>query len=521
MYYNFKNLLFQDGFLQQEQGSIYYNLYLALKKAVLDKEIPDNFKLPPSRILANDLSLSRSTVIKAYELLALEKIITPRQGSGYYTNRLSENTPAENGMKLQKKEPQVFPKISKLGKSFIQNSEFRVDENYSGSVCFRPGLPPLDLFPTTIWQKLNNEYWKAVPHSELSYSDSLGIAALRKHIAKYLKIYRNINCDPNQIVITTGSLHSLSIISKAILDPKDAVILENPTYKKAYNLFKSFKANAHIADLSNDDFDINSLADHHNSKLLYVTPSNQYPSGERMSLNRRKEILNLAAQKNILIIEDDYDHEFSNWDEPISSIFSLDCNDSVVYLGTFNKLLHPSLRLGYMIIPKFLISTVTALSRHTYRFVSPSLQNVMAEFISNDYLNKHLRKVIKISDQRKRQFIEHFEDLFHDKIKLEANNTGLHIIGILKDHIKDYDFCNYLNQNNITVYPLSSYYISENSRNGLVMGYCSVNTTRLKKKLNIMYNLYTKYEQEHVNIHTKITKASIPDALHENSALIF
>lgn len=506
MYYNFKNLLFQEGFLNQQHGSIYYNLYRALKKAVLEKELPDNFKLPPSRVLAKDLDLSRSTVIKAYELLVLEKLVIPKQGSGYYTNRLPENNCDNNGMPLQKKKPGVLPKISKLGNSFIQNSEFRVDKNDSGSVCFRPGLPPLDLFPTTIWQKLNNEYWKSVPHSQLSYSDSLGIAPLRKNIAKYLKIYRNINCDPSQIVITTGSLHSLSIIAKAILDPNDSIILENPTYKKAYNLFKSFSAKAHIADLSNDDYDISSLVDHPSSKLLYVTPSNQYPSGKRMSLKRRKEILNLAAQKNMLIIEDDYDHEFSNWEKPISSVYGLDCNDSVVYLGTFNKLLHPSLRLGYMIIPKFLLNTVTALSSHTYRFVSPSLQNVMAEFISNDYLNKHLRKVIKVSDQRKHQFIENFKNLFHDKIKLESNNTGLHIIGILKDHIKDYDFCNYLSQNNLTVYPLSSYYVCENSRNGLVMGYCSVNTTRLKKKLNLMYNLYLKYEKEHFNTHVEIPK---------------
>lgn len=493
MHYNFKNLLFKDGFIEHRNNkSVYYNLYHAFKNAIIDREIPDNFKLPPSRVLAKDLNMSRSTVIKAYELLVLEKLIISRQGSGYYTSKFQEDLNVKDGVKLQKKEPKVYPKISKLGKSFIQNSEFNIGENYSGSVSFRPGLPPLDMFPTTIWQKLTNEYWKSIRYSELSYSDSLGIGLLRTNIAKYLKIYRNITCDPNQIVITTGSLHSLSLISRAILDIKDSVVLENPTYKKAYNLFKSLKANTYTADLSNDDFNISSLDDIE-SKLLYVIPSNQYPSGKRMSLNRRNELLDFAAKKNILIIEDDYDHEFSNWDKPISSIFSLDINESVVYLGTFNKLLHPSLRLGYMIIPKFLISTITAISKQTFRFVSPSLQNVMAEFISNDYLNKHLRKTIKISNQRKLVFINHFETLFKGEIKLETNNTGLHIIGILKDHIKDFEFCNYLMENNITTFPLSSYYVSENTRNGLVMGYCSVNITRMKKKLDKMYMLYMEY----------------------------
>lgn len=496
MYYNFKNLLIQDGFKpQQDNESVYYNLYLALKRIVTDKEIPDNFKLPPSRILATDLDLSRSTVVKAYDLLVLENLVISKQGSGYYINKFQDQLHVNEKTSLYKKQPKVYPRISKLGKSFVQNSEFKDGENQCDSVSFRPGLPPLDLFPTTIWQKLNNEYWKSVRHSELSYSDSLGIAALRTNIAKYLKIYRNINCDPNQIVITTGSLHSLSLITKAMLDPKDAVILESPTYKAAYNLFKSFKATAHTANLSDDSFNISTL-DNTAAKLLYVTPSNQYPSGKRMSLNRREEILDFAAKKNTLIIEDDYDHEFSNWDNPVSSMFSLDSNDSVVYLGTFNKLLHPSLRLGYMIIPKFLTSTTTALSRHSYRFVSLSLQHVMAEFIAHDYLNKHLREVIKVSQQRKRVFIEHFKSLFKDVITLEDHNTGLHIIGVLKDDIRDYDFCNYLNKNDITVYPLSGYYIGENSRNGLVMGYCCVNNTRTKKKLDTMYNLYTKYVQQ-------------------------
>ncbi|RAV29659.1 MocR-like pyridoxine biosynthesis transcription factor PdxR [Sinomicrobium soli] len=502
MYYNFKNLLFKDGFMEHRNNkSVYYNLYNALKNAIMNKEIPDNFKLPPSRIMAKDLSLSRSTVIKAYELLVLENLVVSRQGSGYYTNKLRDDFNVKDGMTLQKKEPKVYPKISKLGKSFIQNSDFNVGENDPGSVCFRPGLPPLDLFPTMIWQKLTNEYWKHVKYSDLSYSDSLGMESLRANIAKYLKIYRNISCDPNQIVITTGSLHSLSLISRAILNTKDSVVLENPTYKKAYNLFKSLRANIHTADLSDDNFNISSLDDIA-SKLLYVIPSNQYPSGKRMSLNRRRELLDLAARKNILIVEDDYDHEFSNWDKPISSIFSLDINDSVVYLGTFNKLLHPSLRLGYMIIPKFLISPITAISKQTFRFVPPSLQNVMAQFISNDYLNKHLRKVIKTSNQRKLVFINHFETLFKGEIKLEINNTGLHIIGILKDHIKDFEFCNYLLENNIITFPLSSYYVSDDySRNGLVMGYCAVNKIRIKKTLDKMYTLYLEYLSDNAQPH--------------------
>lgn len=496
MHYNLRILLLKDGFLEKEgKESIYYKLFLSLKNAIQAKEIPDNFKLPPSRILANDLNLSRGTVIKAYELLLIENLIVSRQGSGYFTNKIESTFNDSNNELTVKKHPLVYPKISKLGKSFIQNSEYYVGENYTGTVCFRPGLPPLDIFPAMIWQKLSNQYWKFLKYSDLSYSDSLGIKFLRENIANYLRIYRNIECDPNQIVVTSGSLHSLSLVATTVLNPKNSVILENPTYKKAFNLFKSLKAEIHMADLNDDAFNISSL-ENIDPKLLYLIPSNQYPSGKRMSLKRRQELLDYAAKKNILIVEDDYDHEFSNWEEPISSIFSLDINDSVVYLGTFNKLLHPSLRLGYMIIPKFMISPITALSKQTFRFISPNLQSIMAMFISQDYLNKHLRQVMKVSNQRKDVFIEHFESLFMGEIDLEINNSGLHIIGVLKDHVKDFQFCTYLLENDIHVHPLSSYYIEDKSRNGLVMGYCSVNKTLIRKNLDKMHKLYLKYIAE-------------------------
>ena len=496
MYYNFKNLLSKESLDHRDRDakteSVYYRLYRALKHAIQTKSLPDNFRMPPSRILANDLHLSRSTVLKAYDLLIFENLLISKQGSGYYTNQPETDSRIAKEMILQKKEPNLYPKISKLGKSFIRHAEFDVSENYTGSVCFRPGLPPLDIFPIAIWQKLSNDYWKHVQYTDLSYSDSLGMESLRTNISEYLKIYRNITCDPDQIVVTTGSLHSLSLVSLAVLNAGDPVILETPTYKYAFNLFKSLKAKIHPAGLSDIDFQIASLDDIE-SKLLYSIPSDQYPTGQRMSLKRRKQILDFAAQKNLLIVEDDYDHEFSNWEKPIPAIFSLDINECVIYLGTFNKLLHPSLRLGYMIIPKYLINTITAVSKQTYRFVAPSQQSVMAQFISEDYLNKHLRKVVKVSNERKLFFISYFQTLFKDEIQLEVNNTGLHIIGILRNDVQDVGFCHYLRTNDILAFPLSSYYLNETSRNGLVMGYCSVNKVLIKKNLDKLYALYQKY----------------------------
>jgi GntR family transcriptional regulator / MocR family aminotransferase len=490
MYYNFKNILLKNGLEFQRKGqNIYNSLYNALKTAILNSDLSSQFKLPPSRILAKDLNISRSTVIKAYDLLLFENYIYSKQGSGYFIKNISSKSVE---IVVKELNSTAVPHFSKLGKSFKNYSHFNIDEDYTGSIAFRPGLPPLDIFPTNIWQNLVSSYWKTVKYSDLSYSNTLGLDSLRKNIASYLKIYRNVYCNANQIVITTGSLHSISIINMALLNPKDGVILENPSYKKAYNLFKSLKAKIITANLSDDDYSLEKI-DVEKLKLLYATPSNQYPTGKKMSVKRRLEILDFANKNDTFIIEDDYDHEFSNWKNPSPSIFSLDQKASVIYLGTFNKLLHPSLRLGYMIIPESIVTHVSAICKQTYRFVPPSLQNVMSQFIEKDYLNKHLRKVLNISQKRKEVFIKNFEELFGNDILLDQNQNGLHLIGYLKKGINDFELSDYLLKNGIITFPLSSYYIEGESKNGLVMGYCSVNKNQIKKRLNIMYNLYTEF----------------------------
>ena len=176
--------------------------------------------------------------------------------------------------------------------------------------------------------------------------------------------------------------------------------------------------------MDSEGIDINSILKT-KTKLIYTTPSNQYPSGVKMSLQRRRDLLNWAETQKSLIIEDDYDHEFSNWENPIPSIFSLDNQNRVIYLGTFNKLLHPSLRLGYIIAPRYLIEPLKAIYEQSSRFIPSSTQAIMSEFIGNDYLNKHLRNVIKTSNERKKIFI----NLTKNSLAISKSNEGLHLVG--------------------------------------------------------------------------------------------
>jgi len=490
LHFNIKNILTSHGFGNKNNyQNIYINLYESIKSAIVNRTLDENVKLPPSRVLALDLEISRSTVVKAYELLVLEKHVLSVAGSGYFIAPTKHKKMRHN-FKTQTIKGK-YPNISKRGNAFRKNIQLISSKSEKG-IAFRPGLPPLDIFPVQQWKHLINDYWRNVRSSQLSYSNTLGLECLRENISNYLKIYRNIDCNSDQIIITTGSLHSLSLLSDALIDKKDEVVIENPTYPHAYNLFDSLKAKICPAPIDEEGIVIHKVKCK-TPKLVYTTPSNQYPTGVKMSINRRLELLKWASDKSTLIVEDDYDHEFSNWENPISSIFSLDNQERVIYLGTFNKLLHPSIRVGYMIVPHYLIDTITALYEQSSRFVSPSIQETLNAFIEKDYLNKHLRRVIEVSVERKELFLNTFNSVFEDDIILDSNNTGLHIIGKLKTGIEDKVLANYLAKKGVIAHPFSKYFFDGSKKNGLVMGYSSVNNKLIKETILKMQKAFSEY----------------------------
>ena len=487
MHFNIKIILKNNGFDKEvNQKNIYQNLYTSLKNAIINRHLETNLKLPPTRVLAKDLGISRSTVLKAYNLLALEKYVKSIKGSGHYVlstkNKkilLKINSIAANNK---------YPEISKKGKSFKKNIYINNKESNRG-IAFRPGLPPLDIFPVHKWKNLLDSYWREIKPSELSYSNSIGLPSLRQNIAGYLKLYRNINCSSEQVIITSGSLHSLYLISNILLNKKDEVVIENPTYPHAYALFDSLNANINKVNVDNQGICVNKIKSK-KPKFAYINPS-QYPLGIKMSLERRNELIKWASKKSTFIVEDDYDHEFSNWEKPISSIFSLDNEHRTIYMGTFNKLLHPSLRLAYIIVPHYLIDAIIALCQQSSRFVSPSIQKTMSLFIEKDFLNKHLRNVIEVSKERKDIFISHFNKYLEDNIELNTNTSSLHIVGRIRNNKSDLQISEHLNKNEIITHPLSNYFI-KGKQNGLVMGYASVNKKVIKETIKKFYDSYSK-----------------------------
>lgn len=490
MHFNIKSIISNHGYGNKDDSqNIYINLYSSLQKAIKDRSLAEGLKLPPTRVLAKDLEISRSTVIKAYELLVLENHVKSITGSGYYVTS-TKNTKIHYNLKSINKHDQ-YPTVSKKGAAFQKNIHLINNALSSSEIAFKPGLPPLDIFPTNKWKNLTNTYWGTIKSSELSYSEAIGLQCLRENISNYLKIYRNIICDASQIIITTGSLHSLYLIANALIDKGDGILMENRTYPHAYRLFNSLQAKITPIDMNEN---LSNGIKNNTAKFFYTIPSNQNFSGLKMSMDKRLDLLQWASINGSLIIEDDYEHEFSNWEKPIASMYSLDNQDRVLYLGTFNKLLHPSIRLGYMIVPSYLKRAIIGIYEQSSRFVSTELQKVMNMFIEKDYLNKHIRNVIEIAQERKEIFTKHFHSNFENDITLDLNGTGLNIIGrFTKETINDKEVAAYLKHRGIITNPLSKYYITKPKESGLVMGYSCVNNKLIKDSIDKMSSAYTDF----------------------------
>lgn len=479
--------------LTQTPHNKYIELYRTIKQCIINIELPHEWVLPSTRILAEELHLSRTTVLKAYELLSLEKLITSKIGSGHIVNyqleRLTQSIPKHEDNKLIFK----YPEISEKGKSYLHNIKL-INRLPDEDLAFRPGLPPIDVFPVNQWKKLLNAYWRQIKASHLSYTQSTGLFEFKKSISEYLNISRNIKCNPEQIVIVSGSLQSLYLIANTVLNKGDTVVAENPLFPNVHSIFKSSQANLVPISIDNEGLNITELQSQSipNPKIIHLTPSNHYPLGVKMSLERRQALLNYASSKGAFIIEDDYENEIANYKEQLPSIFSLDKEDRTIYMGTFNRLLHPSIRLGYMIVPQHIMPAVEALSEHSHRFVSPAIQMVMNQFISKNYLYHHIKTSIEVAEQR----YQLFKDLFHKEVKSmyiqEKTFASFHLLAFFKDHTtveEEFEIIKRLKQHHITVLSLSKCYVGKPQQTGLIFGYSAVRPTVLKRKIIMIGNL--------------------------------
>lgn len=384
---------------QLRQLDLHQRIQRALRALILDGALAPGLKLPATRVLAKSLGVARDTVENAYVQLHRDGFIVRREGSGSY---VCEAIGAElRGASRRRQAQAVKTSQAAPGAGLSQRGRMILD---SGGVndqqvikAFATGLPETRSFPTDVWERLQRQVMKDYRSSVLLHGDPQGSESLRKAIATYLNLERGANCAPDQVLVLSSTRQALFLCAQLLVDVGKPILLENPGYFGARKAFETAEAKVVPIDVDASGIRTDLLhTDRSGAHCVYVTPSHQYPTGATLTLERRLELINWAAEKGKWVIEDDYDSEFHYAGKPTACVQGLDKYQRTLYLGTFSKTLFPGLRMGYMVLPRELVKAFTyarsMLDGHTPQI----LQLTLARFMEDGHYNAHVRAMRKL-----------------------------------------------------------------------------------------------------------------------------
>lgn len=471
-------------------------LYQALRQRILDGRLLSGTRLPASRDLAISLSISRNSVMRAYDQLYAEGFTEGRIGDGTYVAQLPDKPKALKKVST-KLSTGLSPSLSTglSTKSLIQPDDLSSEVIHSASLellerhhlsahktgmpkAFRVGIPAFDLFPFDVWGKLHAAFWRKPGLHQLGYGDPAGEWRLRELIAAYLRTSRDMHCVPEQIVITSGAQQAITLCAQLLLNTGDGVAVENPGYRAAGHAFAVAGAKLHGMPMDAEGMRCPDSSDS-SCKLAYVTPSHQYPLGVTMSLARRLDLLAWAERNQGWIVEDDYDGEYRYSGAPLSPLAALDRHGRVLYVGTFAKVAFPALRLGYLVLPRNLVKPFSQRRAVDMRHSEIGTQAVMAEFIAAGHFQRHIRRMRRAALSRRDALLAGWPEDLRGCSPMPRPLAGLHVSVAVDSIERERELVASAESVGVEVAPLSEYWLPESgtpvdNRAGLVLGFAAV-----------------------------------------------
>lgn len=436
---------------------LYLQIYEQLKEDIISEQFSQGSKLPSTRSLSTTLNVSRNTVESAYLQLCLEGYIESKPGSGFIIQKLDTLMIS----KLKRDIPNNFDEYTKeLPK--VNSTLHKYNFSYGNISATN--------FPFSIWRKISNKCVSTLTAKEMtSYSSSKGERDLQIEIIKYLNKSRGFSCNPEQVIISAGMEYGLSLLCQLFRQDFNQIALEEPGHIGARNVFINNGYNVIPIKLEADGIDINQL-ENSSARIIYVTPSHQFPTGLVMPIQKRLKLLDWAMRKNGIIIEDDYDSELRYNSRPIPSIQSVATKENVVYIGTFSKALSPSLRINYMIIPQEWLEKYDEIFS-TYQTPVPLIQQkIIQQFMYLGHFDSHLRKIC-LAYKRKYDILIHtINEVMGDKVIIHGKNAGLHILLEFKNGLSEDEIIIRAKKYGVIVNSVSIFWIKpQNYSNNMIM----------------------------------------------------
>ena len=475
-------------------------IYEKMRQAILKGEIPAKSRIPSSRVLAAQLGVSRMTIVNAYDQLYAEGYLESKVGAGTF---VAGELPEELLQTPERRTAQkaVFSRelnLSRQGRRMERSLSELVREHSANTFLpFQNGLTAIDSFPFDTWARIAARLNRHALPQTLVNGDLAGYYPLREAIVAHLKSARGLSCEPEQVIITAGAQQALALITSVFLEQGDEVWIEDPGYVSARNLFSLSRTQLIPVPVDEDGLNVNAgLELSKKPKLIYVTPSHQYPLGATMSAARRLSLIETAHQTGAWIIEDDYDSEYRYAGHPLASLQGLDQHGRVLYVGTFSKTIFPSLRLGCLVVPPDLVDVFTA-ARTLHGAHSPLIdQAILAEFIAEGHFARHVRRMRTLYKERQEILIEEVRRNLKGLLEMKADDAGMHLVGWLPDNLDDREAAQKAAEVNIRLSAISDHCINEYPRGGLVFGYAAFDEKQIRSGIAKLAEVLTNMAQK-------------------------
>lgn len=465
-------------------------IYLNLRDQIRAGNYAPERAIPSSRVLAEELGVSRTTVTAAYDQLVAEGYIVVRPGARPRVAISFPTTSIYKNRNAEKAAPET-ENLSTYGRRLLDIGHWRSPLSKPNLINFRYGEIASEDFPTTQWRRAVNSALLR-KKDVLAYHEPFGSDALRRALQSYLWRARSINCRLDQIIIFNGSQQALDLISRILLDPEDKFVIENPSYAMARWSFESTGATAVPIEVDEDGLRTDQLKAVQ-ARLAYVTPSHQYPMGGVLPINRRIQLMDWAKNENAWILEDDYDSEYRYDVKPLPPVWASNPNDRVIYIGTFSKTLSPSLRIGYAVVPDALHSVIATAKQLADRHNAQLEQDALAELIVSGTYERHIRRQRRKNNRRRETLISALTATFGNSIEIKGTEAGLHIVVWFRNIPAEREpdliaRARALGVGLYSVRPLCNPPLSpkQNEQIGLVMGYASLNPVWIVKGIALL-----------------------------------
>jgi GntR family transcriptional regulator/MocR family aminotransferase len=462
--------------LSKRAGPLYRQVYRGLRQGILSGSFRAGERLPSTRDLAEQLGISRTVTLRAYEQLLANGFATTRGGSGTYVSEgLGRGMP-------RKLERSASPRLSRYGTAAAQVAatvDFPGRQSIPLRYDFAYGRGDITTFPFEMWRRILLRHTRRAPVRELDYTAAAGSFALREAISVHLRRARAVICESTQVIIVNGSQQALDLIARVLIERGDPVAIENPLYQGTREVLRAAGSRLQPVPVDRDGLNPGKLPD--NARLAFVTPSHQFPTGAILPLARRLALLAWAKSNDAVVVEDDYDGEFHYDGQSLESLQGLDREDRVIYVGTFSRAIFSALRIGYLIAPKSLVPAFTSAKWLCDRHTATLEQETLAEFITSGLYERHLRRLRRSNTARRQALLEAINKYLGDRVELTGDGAGGHVVLWPRDGVSEDAVIRRAASRGVGIYGISRYFLARPSRTGLLLGYSRLNEREIQE----------------------------------------